>query len=143
VFIHALDYDDGGGFGHPGAILVPPALALGEQFHLSGRKIIEAYAVAYEIGYKLLRSLGEIQIVGGFHSTWLLGTICAAAESAKLLGLDITQTRMALGLAASLSSGLAKFRDTGKTIAGRPGRSKRCSSSVDGEGRSHRRSEYF
>src|SRR5512138_1443543 len=29
VFIHAIDYDDGGGFGHHGAVLVPPALALG------------------------------------------------------------------------------------------------------------------
>ena len=106
VLIHALDYDDGGGFGHHGAVLVPPALALGETRGLSGRKIIEAYAVAYEVGYKLLRSLGEIQIVGGFHSTSLLGSICAAAESAKLLGLDVARTRMALSIAASLSSGL-------------------------------------
>ena len=106
VFIHALDYDNGGGFGHHGAILVPPALALGEWLKLSGRKIIEAYAAAYEVGYKLLRSLGEIQIVAGFHGTALLGSICAAAESAKLLGLDVTQTRMALSIAASLSSGI-------------------------------------
>jgi 2-methylcitrate dehydratase PrpD len=106
VFIHAMDYDDGGGFGHHGAILVPPALALGEKYRFSGKKIIEAYAAAYEVGYKLLHSLGEIQFGGGFHSTSLLGTICAAAESAKLLELDITKTRMALGIAASLSSGL-------------------------------------
>ena len=106
VFIHALDYDDGGGFGHHGAILVPPALALGEKLKLSGKQIIEAYAVAYEVGYKLLRGLGEIQTVGGFHSTALLGTLCAAAASAKLLGLDVLQTQMALGIAASFSSGL-------------------------------------
>ena len=106
VFIHAMDYDDGGGFGHHGAILVPPALALGEKYRFSGRKIIEAYAVAYEVGYKLLYSLGNIQLGGGYHATSLLGAICAAAESAKLLKLDVTKTRMALGIAASLSSGL-------------------------------------
>ena len=106
VFIHAMDYDDGGGFGHHGAILVPPALALGEKYRLSGKKIIEAYAAAYEVGYKLLYSLGNIQLGGGYHATSLLGTICAAAESAKLLELDVTRTRMALGVAASLSSGL-------------------------------------
>lgn len=106
VFIHALDYDDGGGFGHHGAILVPPALALGEILKLPGKNIIEAYAVGYEVGYKLLRSLGEIQIVGGFHSTSLLGPICAAAETAKLLGLDVTKTKMAVSLATSLGSGL-------------------------------------
>lgn len=106
VFIHAIDYDDGGGFGHHGAILVPPALALGEKYKLSGKKIIAAYAAAYEVGYKLLRSLGEIQFGAGFHSTSLLGTICAATESAKLMELDVTKTRMALSIAASLSSGL-------------------------------------
>jgi len=81
-------------------------LALGEKYKLSGKKIIEAYAAAYEVGYKLLYSLGNIQLGGGYHATSLLGTICAAAESAKLLELDITKTRMALGIAASLSSGL-------------------------------------
>lgn len=106
VFIHALDYDDGGGFGHHGAILVPTALALGEELRLSGKQVIEAYAAAYELGFRLLRSLGEIQTVGGFHSTSLLGTICAAAESARLLGLKAEKTRMALSIAASLSSGL-------------------------------------
>jgi len=106
VSIHALDYDNGGGFGHHGAILVPPALALGEALQLSGKQIITAYAAAYEVGFKLLRSLGEIQIVAGFHGTALLGSICAAAESAKLLGLDLYQTRMAISLATSLSSGL-------------------------------------
>jgi 2-methylcitrate dehydratase PrpD len=104
VFIHATDYDDGGGFGHHGAILVPPALALGEKQKLSGKKIIEAYTAAYEVGYKLLHSLGEIQFGGGFHGTSLLGTICAAAESAKLLELDVTKTRMALGMIQSFGT---------------------------------------
>jgi 2-methylcitrate dehydratase PrpD len=136
VFIHAIDYDDGGGFGHHGAILVPPALALGEKYKFSGKKIIETYAAAYEVGYKLLRSLGEVQFGAGFHSTSLLGTICAAAESAKLLDLDVTKTRMALSIAASLSSGLLQsFGTHAKPLqVGRAAQSGLLSALLAGEG---------
>ena len=102
---HAEDYDDVGGFGHPGVVLTPPALALGEQWKLPGKKILEAYAAGFEVGNRM-RSLGEVQGQRGFHSTSLLGTMGAAAESAKLLDLDIAQTRAALGIAASLASGI-------------------------------------
>ncbi|MFC1870060.1 MmgE/PrpD family protein [Chloroflexota bacterium] len=106
ALIHTLDYDDGGGFGHVGAVLTPPALVLGEYSRLSGKRILEAYAVGFEIGTKLRQSMGEVQTEAGFHSTSLFGALCAAAESAKLLGLDVTQTRMALGMAASFASGI-------------------------------------
>ena len=105
TFAHADDYDDVGGIGHPGAIFTPTALALGEQLKLNGKKILEAYAVGYEVGNKM-RSLGEVQAEGGFHSTSLLGTLGVTAESAKLLDLDIPKTRAALGIAASLASGI-------------------------------------
>jgi 2-methylcitrate dehydratase PrpD len=105
---HADDYDDQGGFGHAGVILTPTALALGEYLKLPGKKLLEAYAVGFEVAYKLSRSMGEVQGHGCFHSTSLLGTLAAAAESAKLLGLDVAQTRRALGIASSLASGLVQ-----------------------------------
>jgi 2-methylcitrate dehydratase PrpD len=42
----------------------------------------------------------------GFHPPGLFGPVGAAAASAKMLGLDQTQTRMALGIAASHTGGL-------------------------------------
>ncbi|MFC1966923.1 MmgE/PrpD family protein [Chloroflexota bacterium] len=106
AFAHVDDYDDMGSIGHAGAVFTPPALALGEHLQLSGKKLLEAYAVGFEIGYKLRTSMGEVQNEGGFHSTALFGTVGAAAESAKLLGLDIAKTRVALGIAASLAFGI-------------------------------------
>ncbi len=105
TFSHADDFDDIGGSGHGGAFLIAPLLALGEWLHLPGKKLIEGYAIGFEIGKRLRLSLGDLA-GAGFHSSALLGSISAAAESAKLLELNLTQTRVALGIAASLASGI-------------------------------------
>jgi 2-methylcitrate dehydratase PrpD len=98
---HAEDYDT---MPHCGVVLVPIALILGEQLKLSGKKVLEAYAVGFEVGHRM-RGLGAIA-EAGFHSTSLLYTMGAAAEAGKLLALDVDQTRAALGIAASLASGI-------------------------------------
>jgi len=103
TFAHNEDYDT---VPHCGVVMVPPLLALGEQLKLSGKKILEAYAIAYEVGSKM-RGLGDVT-GAGFHSTSLYYTMAAAAEGAKLLGLDVAQTRAALGIAASMASGITQ-----------------------------------
>jgi 2-methylcitrate dehydratase PrpD len=108
VYMHCMDYDNGGSLGHPASVLIPPVLAIGEKNKLTGRKIIEAYVVGYELGSRLRNSLGDLQHGSGFHATSLLGSICSAAASAKLMGLDVWKTRMALSIACSLSSGLTQ-----------------------------------
>lgn len=105
TFAHADDFDDTGPFGHPGAFLTASLLTLGEWLKLPGKSIIEGYAIGFEIGSRLAKSLGNI-VHAGYHSSCLLGTMAAAAESAKLLGLDVNKTRTALGIAASLASGV-------------------------------------
>lgn len=104
--MHCMDYDNGGSLGHPASVMIPAALALGEKYRLSGKKIIEAYALAYELGAKLRNSLGDIQFGAGFHATSLLGSICSAAVGAKLMELNVQQTRMAVSIAASIGAGL-------------------------------------
>ena len=42
----------------------------------------------------------------GWHATATIGTLGCAAAAARMLGLDVGQTRHALGIAASLASGL-------------------------------------
>jgi len=106
---HAEDFDDSGYaiLGHPTVPLLPAMLALGEQHKASGKDIIEAYIVGFETESKLGRAMipsGHYQ--RGWHATGTLGTMGAAAASAKLLGLDVQQTRMALGIAASQVSGI-------------------------------------
>lgn len=102
---HALDYDDVGGFGHPTVALLPAVLALGEKCHLSGKDVLLSYVVGFEVGSRL-GPLSRPAYRLGWHNTGTLGTIAAAAASAKALKLNAEQAAMALGIAASMASGL-------------------------------------
>ena len=110
VSIHALDYDDTHSNlrGHPSATLVPAILATGELVHASGREALAAYAVGLEVAGKLGRALGDGHYMRGWHATATVGVFGAAAASARLLGLSVSQLRHALGIAASEASGLLR-----------------------------------
>ena len=103
---HALDYDDMGGFGHPSVVLLPPALAIGERDGISGKELLTAYIIGFEVGRHLERGSHYVQGERGFHSTAVFGTIGATAVVSRLLGLDRRQTVMALGIAGSMPSGV-------------------------------------
>jgi 2-methylcitrate dehydratase PrpD len=103
---HALDYDDMGGFGHPTVVLLPAALALGEQLGKSGRDILAAYVLGFEAAVHLSKGAENVQGLTGFHSTAVFGTISATAVAARLLELTAQQTVMAFGLAGSMPSGI-------------------------------------
>lgn len=109
VASHALDYDDvamSTWIGHPSVALLPAILALGEARHISGKKALEAYVIGFETGARIGMAIGSGPYANGWHYTPVLGTMGAAAAGAKILKLNFPQTRMALGTAASLVSGL-------------------------------------
>ena len=103
---HALDYDDFGGYGHPTVGIFPALLALGEHIGATGRDLIEAYVIGYEIGMAIQHTTKYSQMKKGFHATSVLGRMASAAACAKLLKLDEMQVVTALGIAGSMSSGL-------------------------------------
>jgi 2-methylcitrate dehydratase PrpD len=105
---HALDYDDVSlpMRGHPSAPLLPAVLAMGEKAGGSGRDLLTAFVLGFEVEARLGRAIGEAHYALGWHATSTLGTLGAAAACARLLGLDVGRTQMALGIAASLAGGL-------------------------------------
>jgi 2-methylcitrate dehydratase PrpD len=104
---HALDYDDvTKNTGHPTPPLLPALLALGEAQRASGYELLEAYVVGFELESKLGNCMSRKHYAHGWHSTSIFGTMGAAATAAKLLKLDVRQTQMALGIAASEAAGL-------------------------------------
>jgi 2-methylcitrate dehydratase PrpD len=105
---HALDYDDvsENWTGHPSTVLVPSILAMGENCHSTGKEILTAYVVGFEVGAKLGIGIGKFMYGRGWHNTSTIGSIASAAAAAKLLKLGVEETKMALGIAASLASGL-------------------------------------
>jgi 2-methylcitrate dehydratase PrpD len=104
---HALDYDDvtTSMRGHPSPPLVPAVLAVGEETNAAGIDLITAYLLGFEVQCKVGRGLGDSHYPHGWHATATLGTLGAAVAAAKLYGLDVERTRMALGIAASLAAG--------------------------------------
>lgn len=110
VMCHALDYDDGSPnwLGHPTAVLLPTLLALGEKSHAPGKSVLEAYVIGFEVGAKLGAIMGEYSYELGWHNTCILGAIGGAVAAAKILGLSLESTRMAVGIAGSMASGLRK-----------------------------------
>ena len=77
----------------------------GEQHQASGKKIISAYVLGWEIQGRL-RAASAPATAPGYHPPGLVGPLGAAAAAAKTLGLDGQQTLMALGIAASRTGGL-------------------------------------
>jgi 2-methylcitrate dehydratase PrpD len=107
VSAHALDYDDVNSAmtGHPSAPLLPTVLAVAEGTQASGRDLVTAFVLGFEIEVRLGRGLGRSHYARGWHATATLGTLAAAAAAARLYHLDVPATRMALGIAASMASG--------------------------------------
>ena len=103
---HALDFDHSFTLmGQPTAPIIPAIFALGESLGASGRQLIEAYVAGYEVTGKLAHSLRDTAH-DGWHAPSTLGSFGAAAACGKLLGLSASQVEMALGMAASMASGI-------------------------------------
>ena len=103
---HAMDFDHSFTLmGQPTAPIIPAIFALGESLGASGRQIIEAYVVGFEVTGKLVHSLRD-STHDGWHAPSSLGSFGASAACAKLLALNSSQLEMALGMTASMASGI-------------------------------------
>lgn len=105
---HAHDFDDTNFalMGHPSAPLLAAALACGEAEMADGATVALAYVIGFEIDAALGEALNPEHYTRGWHATTSIGTLGCAAAAARILALDTVQTRHALGIAASLASGL-------------------------------------
>ena len=106
VFGHCLDFElQGFPPTHGTSSCLPAALALAEQTGASGRTVILAYVLGWEVQGRL-RSASAAAAAPAYHPPGLVGPMGGAAAGASVLGLDTEQTRMALGIAASRTGGL-------------------------------------
>jgi aconitate decarboxylase len=108
AFCHSMDYEAmWWPPTHPTSPVLPSILALAEHEGISGKRLVEALVVGFEVQGRLNLSVEWIQEpYSYFHPPGSLGMIGSAAACAKLLGLDAWTTRMAMGIAASRASGL-------------------------------------
>lgn len=107
---HALDFDDINWslYGHPSVAILPTAIAIAEAEGLSGAQLLEAFAIGVEVAAKIGRFANPDLYVRGWHATCAIGALGAAAAGGRLLRLDGEQMSTAIGIAASMSSGLRR-----------------------------------
>ena len=130
VLAHSDETDDSWPNGwHPGCNVIPAALAVGEQFGISGAHFLRAVTLGYDIGSRFLIALrpGVFQTHKSTHS--IGGVFGAAAAAACAAGLNPQQMRWLIDYTAQQVSGIAAWdRDSehiekGFVFGGMPARS--------------------
>jgi 2-methylcitrate dehydratase PrpD len=100
---------------HPGCAAVAAALASGEKFHISGARFVRAVTLGYDIGTRVMMTLGGLQYQMESHhdAHSMTNTFGAGAAAACAAGLNAQQMRWVLDYAAQQDSGIAAWqRDT-------------------------------
>lgn len=105
---HAELFDDNNEpmMSHPSASLVSALLPLAQARRLGGAQVLLAYVVGFEVNVVLGRQLNPRLYEAGWHVTRTLGVLGVTAACCRLLGLGPRPIRAALGIAASMASGL-------------------------------------
>ncbi len=116
---HALDYDDThfAHIGHPSVAVVSAALAVAQARGGSMVEMVDAALVGAEASIAVGLWLGRGHYQVGYHQTATAGAFGATVSASRLLALDAGQTRHALGLCATMASGLkSQFGTMGKPL---------------------------
>ncbi len=107
---HILEMDDLDRISvlHPGAVVIPAALAMAEQRGSTGRELLSAVIAGYEIAIRIGEAVGKRHYYY-FHNTATCGIFGSAAAAGWLMGLDEQQLVWALGNAGTQAAGLWQF----------------------------------
>ncbi len=108
---HGEDFDDTfeGGPVHAGAVIVPAVLAACERHRPDGQAALLGIAVGTEVMCRLSTVVPKAVHKAGFHPTAIFGAMGAAAGVSAALGLNARQIVDALGIAASMASGIIEY----------------------------------
>jgi 2-methylcitrate dehydratase PrpD len=105
---HTFDFDDTHlkTVIHPAGPVASALLPLAELKGLSGAAVIDALIIGIDVACRVGNTMYPTHYDKGWHITGSTGMLGAAAACARLLKLDVQQTMMALGIAASQPVGL-------------------------------------
>ncbi|MBD8022740.1 MmgE/PrpD family protein [Microbacterium gallinarum] len=121
---HALDFDDTHlpSILHPSASAVPAALAAAEHARAEGRTLLAAVAAGNEVAIRLGNGADDPEVGNnvfferGLHATSICGAIGSAVAASVAFGSDAETTRHAIGIAASMGSGILEANRNGGSV---------------------------
>ena len=94
---------------HPGSIVIPAAFAVADDSNCTGRALIVAITLGYEMMSRIGTSIVSPEFAKTFRASGVFGPYGSATAAAKILRLSGEQTRNALGMAANMSLGLNQW----------------------------------
>jgi 2-methylcitrate dehydratase PrpD len=108
ISAHVEDFDDTclPSILHPGAPVIPAALAAAEYRDVSGESLLQGVLVGMEIAIRVSDAMTPRALDRGWHVTGLTGPIGAAAAAGRIIGLSPDQMRSALSVAACQGGGV-------------------------------------
>ena len=98
-----LDFDETSKSGHLGSSTLQTALGVGEKIGSSGKRVIEAFVVGYEVANRISEAgdISKLKERGAIpRSSDVFGP---AIATAKLLDLDIEQVKQTIGIAGGIA----------------------------------------
>lgn len=113
---HSLDFDDTHAKAqlHPGAPIIPAALAAAQMVGASTRDLITAIVAGYEVIIRVAYGVNALKHgERGFHGSATVGVFGATTAAASIFKLDAVQMEHAFGSALSASAGTGQFAVNG------------------------------
>ena len=117
---HAQDFDDtqlsnapdriSGLLTHPTTPVLAATLALGEAMTISGKELLTAFSIGFEVECKIAEAIHPIHYEKGYHTTGTIGAFGAVTAAGKILALSESTMGYALGIVASIMPSLAVAR---------------------------------
>ena len=96
------DFDEGStvAYSHPGSQAIPAAVAMAQELGVSGRDLLMAVVLGYEVSARVGRAT-RMRISVHPHGT--CGVIGSAVAAARMKGLDETRMRHVINVAATMA----------------------------------------
>lgn len=109
--IHGYELDDliAESVVHPGAAVIPAALAAAEAVEASGARLLEAIIAGYEVTHRIGLALGAEPSRRGFHVASLSAPAGCAVAAGIVMGLTRDELLSAIGLSCSAAGGVKSF----------------------------------
>jgi 2-methylcitrate dehydratase PrpD len=91
---------------HPTGVLGPALAALAEYRHVTGRDLLHALILGFEVASRVSLAVYPWHYERGWHITGTAGAFGAGAAAGKVLGFDTQRLVWTLGIAATAAAGL-------------------------------------
>ncbi len=121
LYAHSHELDDlhRSSILRPGSPIIPAALAAAEKIGASGKDLLTAIVVGYEVGIRIAEALTPTHY-NFWHTTGTCGTFAAAIAACKVMKLNREQMINALGHAGTQAAGLMELHYSPEGMISKP-----------------------